>query len=427
VFHEALEIGQQINEPRITNLVLSNLGVLYGYFGDYPKSLDCHYRSLRIKQELGLPLAAEMNSIAGVHFNMGDYERALQLFLECLDDYRNAGDRYGEAIALGNIGESQQALGRWEPALGYWQQALAVYQELNDMSGTAHTMQSLARYYRAAGDRDRALEIYAQARELVSDLQSKSWIVQILTNIGELYAECGRREEALELLQEALSISSEQGAREDEMECHRLISEIHEQREEGMDALRHFKQYAMIREELFGQEKRNAIAELQTRAEIESIEREREILRLKTDRLEIEMEHKAKELTSLAMQLVQKNELLDSICSQIREAEQERSQSLGVLLRQIESNRSSAREWEQFEQQFQSLHHDFIDRLAREHPSLSPTELRVCALLKINLSTKEIANILCSSVRTVEDHRYRIRTKLGLKSASNLAALIAGM
>jgi DNA-binding CsgD family transcriptional regulator len=103
------------------------------------------------------------------------------------------------------------------------------------------------------------------------------------------------------------------------------------------------------------------------------------------------------------------------------------SKQLMPLLRQIETSRNSEQEWDVFESQFRALHPEFMDRMAQAHPDLSPTELKVCALLKINLATKEVANILCCSTRTIEDHRYRIRNKLKLAKGTSLVSYLMGV
>jgi DNA-binding CsgD family transcriptional regulator len=72
----------------------------------------------------------------------------------------------------------------------------------------------------------------------------------------------------------------------------------------------------------------------------------------------------------------------------------------------------SEQDWQTFERHFHQLHQGFIQRLAERHPALTPTELKICSLLKTNCSTKEIAAILCISRHTVDGHRVSIRRKL---------------
>ena len=95
------------------------------------------------------------------------------------------------------------------------------------------------------------------------------------------------------------------------------------------------------------------------------------------------------------------------------------------LMRQVDGNINSEEEWKAFEEQFESVHQGFIERLAKRYPELTRTELKVCALLKLQMSTKEIANVLATTINNIEVQRYRIRKKLGLSTEQSFASLFA--
>ncbi|MNL47866.1 Bacterial regulatory protein, luxR family [compost metagenome] len=78
-------------------------------------------------------------------------------------------------------------------------------------------------------------------------------------------------------------------------------------------------------------------------------------------------------------------------------------------------------DWILFEQNFDEVHEQFFKRLRQIYPTISPSELRLAACLRMNLSTKEMAPVLGISVRGVEIKRYRLRKKLGLDNDANLA------
>ena len=77
-------------------------------------------------------------------------------------------------------------------------------------------------------------------------------------------------------------------------------------------------------------------------------------------------------------------------------------------------------DWDTFETNFDRAHQDFFNRLKIQFPDLTPGDIKLCAYLKMNLSSKEIAHLLNISIRSVEVHRYRIRKKLRLHSSDNL-------
>ena len=77
-------------------------------------------------------------------------------------------------------------------------------------------------------------------------------------------------------------------------------------------------------------------------------------------------------------------------------------------------------DWHLFEQHFDQVHENFLKRIKEIHPGLTPKDLKICAYLRMNLSSKEIAPLLNISVRGVEISRYRLRKKLGLERDDNL-------
>lgn len=129
----------------------------------------------------------------------------------------------------------------------------------------------------------------------------------------------------------------------------------------------------------------------------------------------------------MAMRLVGKNAFLQRLRKQITahtEQHPELRDAVKDVLQEINTDLRDDNEWVRFEEKFEHLHQDYLTKLSQAYPKLTPTELKVCAMLKINLSNKEIAGLLSVSLRNVESHRYSIRKKLGLASDVNLTAVL---
>ncbi len=140
------------------------------------------------------------------------------------------------------------------------------------------------------------------------------------------------------------------------------------------------------------------------------------------------MERRARELAALAMHLVQKNTFLEKLrkdALRLAESHPEARDGFAELVRAIAGNLHDDNDWDRFEREFQLVHSDFLQKLAQQCPRLTPTELKICALLKINLSNKDITRLLSVSLRNVESHRYAIRRKLGISGDVNLSAYLA--
>lgn len=173
-------------------------------------------------------------------------------------------------------------------------------------------------------------------------------------------------------------------------------------------------------------EKRNALQRKDK--EIESITQrsEEEIMHLKNVQLQSEIEFKNQELTSSAMHLIQKNKLLHDIKNSLKNLTQEEKNKqlhsqLNRLIKSIDKDLDGGEEWSRFSENFDQVHGNFITRLKEKYPELTPQEIKFSAYLRMNLNTKEIANLLGISVRGVEIGRYRVRKKLSLTRQENLS------
>ncbi|WP_205508608.1 triple tyrosine motif-containing protein [Longitalea arenae] len=161
--------------------------------------------------------------------------------------------------------------------------------------------------------------------------------------------------------------------------------------------------------------------QLQMQHELQMGKREKEIIQLKNEKLQADIEYKNSQLASTAMNLVRKMEIFSKIkddLSGFKNNEEFRagSKELQKIIRLIDSELDLTREWEQFTEHFDQVHSNFLKKLKEQWPDLTPTELKLAAYLRLNLTTKEIAHLMSISIRGVETGRYRLRKKLGLTS-----------
>ena len=125
------------------------------------------------------------------------------------------------------------------------------------------------------------------------------------------------------------------------------------------------------------------------------------------------------------MHLVQKGELLTRIKAELNQMmkavdNDKAVNELKKMIKVLSEDDRIDKDWEHFTQHFDKVHSDFVVRLKEKHAAISGNELKLCAYLRMNLSTKEIAQLMNISIRGVEISRYRLRKKLGITSAVNL-------
>ena len=156
---------------------------------------------------------------------------------------------------------------------------------------------------------------------------------------------------------------------------------------------------------------------------------EKKIIKLKNDKLKSEMIHRDKELANQTMDLIRKNKFLAKIKEELEKIKMSSTDELlkekiSSLIGKIDKDIDHNKQWEVFETAFDDVHEDFLNRLKSRFPTLTPKELRLCAYLRMNISTKEIAPLMNISIRGVEICRYRVRKKLNIDRDTNLTSLI---
>lgn len=158
-------------------------------------------------------------------------------------------------------------------------------------------------------------------------------------------------------------------------------------------------------------------------------QKEQELLRLREEKMQSELQHVHNQLAASTMNLVVKNEFIETIKKDLEEVKQkgknvETKRALEKIVKEIDITLKLQEDWEQFEYHFDAIHGAFLTRLRDAYPDLSPNEQKLCAFLRLNLNTKEISNLLGISVRGVEVARYRLRKKLELERGQNLSKFI---
>ncbi len=170
---------------------------------------------------------------------------------------------------------------------------------------------------------------------------------------------------------------------------------------------------------------RKTIADNEKALRMKNLEAEREIIKLRNEKLEQEMANKNRELAVSAMSLIKKNEFLTNIKDKLKTSGD--SAKVKSVIRTIDKDISEEDNWKFFKKAFSNADKDFFKKLKSKHPDLTSNDLKLCAYLRLNLSSKEIAPLLNISVKSVEIKRYRLRKKMNLDRETNLTEYILAL
>lgn len=171
---------------------------------------------------------------------------------------------------------------------------------------------------------------------------------------------------------------------------------------------------------------KRVINQTRSKEQREREKKEKELIRLRNEKLQDEISYKSQELANSTMLIIKKNEFLLDLKRVLKTQKNQLESRFPDkyyfdLVKKIDDNIASHDDWKTFETNFERAHEEFIKKLKAGFPKLTPGDLRLCAYLRMNLSSKEIAPLLGISVRGLENHRYRLRKKMGLDIDINLS------
>ena len=398
--------------------------------GEYPAALEHLLRAEALCEEGGDEralgrahhLIAQANRVLGRH----DLElHHLHRMLECAE---RTGITLGIGIAIGEIGLYHYERSEVVTALEYLSRARCHFEAIRQDRYLAYAELFLGMVYSDMKEYEKGGLHYCSALSSCAVLGDRMGRSSALIGMAEARMRLGEWGAALEHAREALAIGEELDSRAVQCRAYQILAEIHEGAESFREAVECYHACMRLKDELGGPRVVSAAAQLQAEADAEAAERERREYAEKIERLERRMEGQTRELASMALHLTQKGKVVarlkEEVLPMVKNGDADPAELARMLQRQIESDGVGESEWRSFDRQFGRMQEGFLRSLAGRYPTLTRSELRLCMLLRQELASKEIANILNISLATVQTHRRRIRKKLGLAADAGLTQFL---
>ncbi|WP_306640883.1 tetratricopeptide repeat protein [Sanyastnella coralliicola] len=477
-----LNDAQQIREMRkdTANLlfVLSKKGWLLNMADRHDEAMEVYLYSydLAVASKDTLELASAMLGMGILHKRQENFASAEESLLESIVLSESINDPYSAAAARGNLGLLYKSMGKYEEAYELYAPIIALYEEAQFTEGLMSAHGNRAIISNLMGDPDNAL-IEARRALKYNELRGRDEkAADYINEISKAKLSLGELDSALYYGEQALALAQDGLMFERKRDIHLTLSDVYSARGEDKLALESFKLQAAMNDSIFELERSKEVLAL--REEFDSLKREQEIQRLESEkemerlqrntliailvvvvllssviivrevgrrrkakelheaeiqvanlergRLEDQLEFKNRELTSSALHLAQKNELLAQINQELKELEKKSNEQseTRALTQKIDFDKRIDNNWDEFTRTFTDINASFFANLQAQYGSLSKGELRLAALLKMNLSSKQIATILSISEDGVKKSRYRLRKKMELESNESLESVI---
>lgn len=443
---------------------------------------------LAIKTNNKKLIADVYNKIAGVFFNQGSYEEALDFYLKSYDLCKNIRNKKGTARALNNIGEVYRIKGNYNKALNYYQRSLIINKNISDFHQIATNLENMGMVESANGNTKEAFSYYEKSLLIYDENKLPNDKIQILILIGKEYLNQNSPEKAYNYFIDAYQNAKEINELIWMSESSLGISNALESMEDFKNSLKYFKIHSQITDSLVNRQKADQLAIIRTsflddlnikelklkNNEIALLEKEKRInainfkftlfillvivtiailivvrqrMKAKKEQLirhknmelhktqqelmQAEIKSKDNDLINFALHLVQKNQILQQLKKDLKllsnNTDEETSKKLRELSLHVQQSLQIQQDIEEFQHKVDQTYSDFYAKLKEKYPSLTKNEERLCAMLRLNLSSKEIAAINNISLKAVEMGRYRLRKKCNIENSEILPKFLQNL
>lgn len=416
-YEEALAIFRQLNDETGVALTYGKIGHLYEKQQRYDSAFLYQRRalatSLSANDKPGMSKIYE--NIGSIYEDLARYDSASFYFNKALDLSIQGGEKLNRIEILNNLGDVYRKTGQYPEALFQTRRALLLALELREQRQLSGAYRDLAKAHHLAGNNDSAFYYLELSRQYLlgtySDENSKQ--VALLQTVYDIE----KKNNEIERLQNA-------------RKTNRIITAaiiIVILLLVAMSILIISRQRLKLRNEQILRQQHRQIFE----TEKELMEAALQNKQLQEGKLKEELEVRSKELTTHTLHLIQKNQLLEELRlrldEMVKDDKRDQKKQLKQLLGQINHSFNHDQYWVDFRNIFEQVHQTFFDNLKKYCDTLTSNDLRVVALLKMNMESQDIATLLGISQDSLRVVRYRLRKKLNLQQGESLTAFIQSL
>lgn len=478
LLQESMHIYDSLRDEERKASATTNLGIAWSQIGSFENSLSCYLQALNwyIKKNDLDKQARVYMSLGLVYEQLKKYDQALSALHRALDIFTGEKNEQMMADANVNLGTAYKWTGNFTEAESCFKKSLEFYEQNQLVFEMAVVSSNLAQLYKAKGDFKNAFSWYKKALPLIRQIHNTWAEATVYFDLAELHYQQAQWNDALSDLTLAEGLNTPENDPGLQSQIFLLYSRVYDTLQQNRLALIFFKRYTALQDTLASAEKTKVIEELNIRFETEKKVAENELLTadIRVHKLrqwmlitfglvallaaiflagifirkrkqlilnKIKSEHDALEakddmvkmsqaLTAKALHLAggaEKKaafaEKLAALIPFINKEGQTVLQSLtDEFVKPVDDNL-----WEEFEKYFEKMHPAFLAKLVVRFPEMTTNDRKICAMVRLNLSTKEIALMVNRSVRTIEHAKYQIKKKLNLKDDQTLSSFLIAL
>lgn len=411
----SLEGKKQHDIQKSVASTLNSLALTIWLQGKLDTALHYLFETLELEQQIDNldGIARCYNNIGIVYHEMKKYDEALLYLNKSLEIKINTSDKWSIAETLNNIGENYISQGKYNDAIEVLTEAQSLAKEINALVLLSDNYRYFSRLYKRTQNFEKALNY----RELFIALEDSLFNKDKLAIINELRSsfEIEKRENAIQLHRNRIELL-EKKEKISRLQKFILIGFVGSILIIGVIYYNRQKKINERNRQLLEKDK-----QIQS-AQAKLVENERK----EKERLSEELHQKNKFLTDFALYIGMKNELLFSVKDKLKKLARKNRENteLRPIVYQLNQSLRHNNELIDFQENVEKVNVEFIQNLIKRYPDITENEKQLAIFLRLNISSKEIADFRAVSIKAVEMSRYRLRKKLNLGKNDSLSEFI---
>lgn len=462
------ELAEDLNYDKELANSLSLIGTIYNELGDYDKSSGYFFKSLKLNEKIGYKegISHSLGNIGMDFFSLRDHKKALNYFNDALTIALEIQNQQAIKRQYNNIAVVYQDLQKYDTANTFLRKALEININLGDKLGQGTNIMNIGYGQLNSADFDNALISFQQALDLFTELDNRLHMAECYLNFGFCYHDAKKTDKGIEYFKLGLKEGQSQGYDRIIYSAAEALSNIYTERRDTANAYSYVMIEKSAGDSLFANQKQKLLSKLELQYIYEKKEFERQLAQqtkntimliiifslisglvilglifsrhklksrfilLEKDKIESELDIKNRELSVNLISLIKKNEMLSEISDklvhlELNEKANDTKTAISKISRELR-NSTNDKMLNEFSMRFQEVHAGFYEKLLKSYPDLTQNELKLCAFLRLNMSTKDIAELTGQQLPSIDRARYRLRKKLALPSSeTNLVTFLS--
>lgn len=406
----------------------NSIAIIYAMFNNKDQALVYFNNLLKhytLKKQ-NLQLAKTLNNIGNLYSNNNMTNKAMYYYKKSIEASKSINNFKLKIFQYNNIGRCYTIQKKYPEAKKYFSKLLLLSDSITDINTKAWVYNSVSNLYLEQKQADSALYYSKKAKEILNgnySIENKNAIQNIYKSniLKKNYAEATKYFELFNNIRDSLNIE-EKAINIEKIKLNQQFKE-NEEVIKLKEIKRKTKFYVLglcITLVIFFL----IILLLRYKNRLIKSKLINELTEIKKKELDVDLENKNKELVTISMMEIQRTEIIEDIKDNLKqlrlESQKKESQkTIDLILKQLDEEKSKSKAWNEFELYYGKVDESFYKTLNDIHPELTYRDKRLCALLKLNLTTKEIAQITGQSLKSLENSRTRLRKKLNLTNSKH--------